>query len=109
MAVVFDSDDLHGNDVALPGDFVRVSDAALHQLGDVDQTFDRPLQADERAERRQLRHLAGNNLAFPVLGDDLFPALRLGTPDAERDLLRLRVNLENVDGDLVSDLEHLVR
>ena len=109
MAVVLDADDLDRDDVALFDDFLRVGDAAVDELRDVDQAFDRALQADEGAERRELRDLAGDDLPFAVAGDDLFPALGLGAADAEGDLLRLVVHLQDVDRHFVADLEQLVR
>ena len=109
MAVVLDANDLDGNDVALVDDFTRVVYAAVDELRDVDEAFDGPLQADEGAEGGELGHLAGNDLAFPVVGNDFFPTLGLGAADAKGDLLAFVVDLEDEDGDLIAHGEHLVR
>ena len=90
---------LHGNDVAFFDDFFRVVDAAVDKLRDMDQAFDWAFEPDEGAERRELRYLAGDDLALAIAGDDLLPALGLGAADAEGDLLALVIHLQDVDGD----------
>ena len=90
-------------------DLARVVDAAVDELGDVDEALDRAFQTHERAEGRELGDLAGNDLALAVVGDDLLPALGLGAPHAEGDLLAVVVDLEDVDGHFIADLEQLVR
>src|SRR5205814_9434584 len=64
---------------------------------------------DERAERDDLRHLAGDDVAFVVALEHLLPRVGLRLLEAERDALALAVDVEHLDVDLLADLEHLGR
>src|SRR5436190_2177238 len=61
----------------------------------------------ERAERDDLRHLAGDDVALVVALEHLLPRVGLRLLEAERDALALPVDVENLDLDLLPDLEHL--
>ena len=64
---------------------------------------------DERAERDDLRHLAGDDVALVVALEHLLPRIGLGLLEAERDALAVAVDVEHLDVDLLADLEHLGR
>ena len=70
---------------------------ALDALGD----------ADERTERHELGDLSGCDLADRVgAGEDL-PRVLLGRLERQRHALALQVDLEDLDGDLLADLDDL--
>ena len=75
MPVALDADDLQRQQVALAHDFLRVRDAAVDQLRDVDQALDRAFDARERAERDELGDHARHDAADLVLVDDEVPLL----------------------------------
>ena len=80
------------------------SAAGRRERGRVRERFDARLEFDERAELREARHAAGVDLADlvgrrhrrPRIGDQLL--------QPERDLLRLVVDAQHLDGDLVAGL-----
>ena len=109
VAVPLDAHDPGGDDVALGDHLARVVDAAIGQLGHVDEAFDRPFQPRKRAERDQLGHGAGHDLPDLEAGHDLIPLFGRGAPDREADLLRLFVDLGDEHADLLADGEHLLR
>src|ERR1700761_6150200 len=77
------------------------------QLGDVHQTFDALLDADERTERHQLGDLAGHDLADGVSAGEVPPRVFLSRLERQRNPLAIHVDVEHLDGDLVADLNHL--
>ena len=82
---------------------------ALGQLGDVDQALDALVDADERTERDQLGDLAGHDLADRVGPGEVLPRVFLGGLERQRDALAVHVDVENLDGDLLADLDNLAR
>src|SRR5690606_25670527 len=81
----------------------------LGQLGDVHQALDALLDADERAERNQPGALAGDDLAELVRAGELLPGGFLGGLEGQGDALALHVDVEDLDGDLLADLDDLAR
>ena len=84
-------------------------DVALGQLRDVHQAFDALLDADERTERHQLGDLAGHDLADRVGAGEVTPRVFLSGLQRQRNPLAVHVDVEHLDGDLVTDLDHLGR
>ncbi len=82
---------------------------ALGQLGDVDQALDALVHADERTERNQLRDLTRNDLADLVGTGELLPRVLLGRLQRQGDTLAVHVDVEDLDGDLLADLDNLGR
>ena len=78
-------------------------------LADVDEALDARLELDERAVVGDRHDLAADLLARRVRLLGVVPRIFLGLLEAERDALGLGVVLEDLDGDLVADLEHLAR
>ena len=77
------------------------------QLRDVHEALDAVRDANERAERNQLGDLAGSNLPDGVgAGEDL-PRVFLRRLERQRHALALEVDLEDLDGDLLADLDNL--
>ncbi len=80
---------------------------ALGQLGDVDQTLDALVHADERTERNQLGDLAGHDLADLVRAGELLPRVFLGRLQRQGDALAVHVDVQDLDRDLLADLDDL--
>src|SRR5699024_3010291 len=102
-------DDLDHGLLADGDDLIRHVHVALGQLGDVDQALDALLDADERAKRHQLGDLARDDLADGVGAGEHAPRVLLGRLQRQGDALAVQVDLENLDGDLVADLDDLGR
>ena len=75
----------------------------------VDHTVDALFELDERTVRREVADLALDAAAHRVAIHDAVPRILLGLADAERDLLVLGVDREDLDHDLVTDVEHVAR
>ena len=88
---------------------LRDLDVATGQLGDVHQTLDAVVDADERAERNQLGDPARDDLADGVGPGEVTPRIFLGGLERQRNALAVHVDVENLDGDLLADLDHLGR
>src|SRR5262249_5451179 len=88
---------------------LRDLDMALGQLGDVDQTLDAVVDADERTERNQLGDLARHDLLDRVRPGELTPRVFLRRLEREGDALAVQIDVENLDLDLHADLDDLVR
>ena len=108
-AVEVDVDDLDEDLGADLDDLLGHLHVALGQLGDVDQTLDALFDAYERTERNQLGDLAGNDLADLVGPGELLPGVFLGCLERQGDALTLHVDVEDLDGDLLADLDDLAR
>ena len=108
MPVSLDADDLQGEEVALSDHLLGVLDAAVNQLRNVDQPFDRAFNAGEGAERDQLRHQSRDHLTLVIRIDNGIPLCGVGPAQAERYLLVLSVDLRHVDVDFVTDFEELI-
>src|SRR5581483_779734 len=102
-----DVDDLDHRVVADLHDLVRHLDVALGQLGDVHQTLDALLDADERAERHQLGDLARDDLADRVRAGEMAPRVFLSRLERQGNPLPIHVHVEHLDGDLVANLDNL--
>ena len=109
VSVVLDAHNLQRHDVAFLHDLLGVADATVHQLGDVDETLDRPREPSERAERDELCDHTGDDIAHLVTRDQLLPLLRCSATDRERDLLRVLIDAHDEDVDFVADLEQVFR
>ena len=105
MAVPLDADDLQGQQVCLPNDFLRVADATIDELRHVDQAFDWPFDTGERPERDELRNEPGHHLSFLVLVDNGVPLLGLRPSQTEGDLFVFGVDLRNVNVYFVAHLK----
>src|SRR4029453_8564563 len=79
----------------------------LGQLGDVNQALDALVDSHERAEWHQLGNSAGDDLTDRVGAGKLLPRVFLGRLERQRDPLAVHVDVENLDGDLLTDLHDL--
>src|SRR3954452_11254402 len=104
-----DVDDLDHDVVVDLHDLLRDLHVALGQLGDVDQALDALLDADERAEGHQLGDLARHDLADLVGAGEVLPGVLLRRLQRQRDPLAVHVDVEHLDGDLVTDGHDLAR
>src|SRR4051812_2112480 len=102
-----DVDDLDQQLVADVDDLLRDLHVPLGELGDVHQTLDAVLHADERTERNQLGDLAGHDLADLVRAGEVAPRVFLRCLERQRDPLAVEVDVEDLDGDLLADLDDL--
>ncbi len=107
VAVPLDPDDLQRDDVVLLHHLLGVGDAAVDELGDVNEPFHGTLDASERTEGHKLGDRSRDHLPHVVLIDNLLPQFRSRPPQAEGDLLGLLIHLHYVYVDLVAHLEHL--
>src|SRR4029077_19474355 len=78
-------------------------------LGDVDQPLDAGLELDERAVVGDVGHAGLEAGADRELGVDALPRIGLQLLHAERDAVRLVVDLDDLDLHLLADVEHLGR
>ena len=90
-------------------DLLRQLHVALGQLGDVDQALDAVVHADERTERDQLGDLARHDLTDRVGPGEVLPRVFLRRLERQGDALAVHVDVENLDGDLLADLDDLGR
>ena len=75
----------------------------------MDEALDAVLDADERAEGDQLGDLAGHNLADGVGAGECLPRIFLGGLERQGDALAIHVDVENLDGDFLANLDDLGR
>ncbi len=80
---------------------------ALGQLGDVDQTLDALVDADERTERNELGDLTRDDLTDLVRTGELLPRVFLRRLERQGDALAVHVDVEDLDGDFLTDLDDL--
>ena len=78
----------------------------VHELGNVDESFDAILDPRERSEVGKLRHGPANKLTDLVGGRDPAPGLSLGPLDRKCDLLFLSIDAQDVDIDFLTDSQH---
>src|SRR6266702_2033930 len=78
-------------------------------LGDVDQAFDARLELDERAVVGDVGDTAGEAGTQRVLGFDALPRIIQELLHAQRDAVRLVVDLDDLDLHGLADREHLGR
>src|SRR6185436_19987388 len=90
---------------------LRILDAVLGELGDVDQPFHALLDLHERAEVEHLDHLGVDDLASRVVVRDAIPRIGNQLLDAQRHLrlLAVEVDVQNDRLDLVALLIELRR
>ncbi len=86
-------------------------DVLLHpaHLGDVDQALDARLQLHKGAVVGDVGDLALEARADRIFGADAFPGIGLQLLHAEADALRLLVDLDDLHGDVLANVEHLGR
>ena len=88
---------------------LRRVDVLVADLGDVDETLDPLRDADERAERDELRHRAVDHGAGLRGALELLPGVLLRGLERQRDALALEVDVEHLDLDLLADAHDLLR
>src|SRR6478752_4036463 len=104
-----DVDDLDHDVVVDLDDLLRDLDVTLGELGDVHQALDALLDAHERTERDQLGDLAGHDLADLVGPREVLPRVLLRRLQRQGDTLAVHVDVEHLDGDLVTHGDDLGR
>src|SRR5688500_6509430 len=110
LVVGVDVEDDHVHRVALLHDFRRMLyTLGPRHVGDVDQAVDARLDLHERAEARQVPHLARDAGADRVLEREHHPGVLLRLLHAERDLLVALVHLEHDGFDRLADAHDLRR
>ncbi len=97
------------NVLADGSDLLRRLHVALGHLGDVHQTLDSVAQLHEGAERDELGHATLDDGANGVLLDEHLPRILGGLLEAKGDALAVEIHVEDLDGNLVSDLDDLGR
>src|SRR5690606_10827030 len=90
-------------------DLLGQLDVALGQLGDVHQALDAVPAADEGAERHRRGDPARHELADRVGTGERAPRGLLRRLQRQRDPLAVHVDVQDLDGDLVTDLHDLAR
>jgi hypothetical protein len=75
----------------------------------VDQAFDARLQFDERTVIGDVRHAAREAGLDRITVLDALPRIGEELLDAERDAVRLVVDLDDLDGDVLADGDHFAR
>ena len=108
-ALEVEVDDLDPQLLARRDHLVRQVDVVGGHLGDVDETLDALTDLDEGAERHQLRDPAVDQLADLVAAGELLPGVLLGGLEGERDPLPGEVDVEDLNGHLVTHLDHGAR
>src|SRR6185436_12925957 len=108
-AVTVDLEDEHVHRVALRDDLARVLDVVLRELRDVHEALDAGQDLDEGAERDDLRHASLDDVALAVVLEHLLPRIGLRLLETERDALAVAVDVEHLDANRLTDLEHLGR
>src|SRR6478736_7006139 len=101
----------HDLDFLRGGDDLARVDVLLRpgHLGDVDQAFDARLQLDERTVIGDVRDAALELRLDRVAGGDALPRIGEQLLDAERDAVRLVVDLDDLDLDRLADVHDLRR
>src|SRR5262249_10979792 len=103
-----DLEDLHLDLLGGRHDLARVHVLlGPRHLGDVDQALDARLELDDRAVVGDVGHAALEAGADRELGLDALPRIGLQLLHAERDAVRLVVDLDDLDLHLLADVEHL--
>ena len=101
----------HHLDFLAGGDDLAGVDVLLHpaHLGDMHQAFDARLQLHEGAVIGDVGDLAREARAHRIFGGDAFPRIGLQLLHAQRDALRLLVDLDDLHRDGLADLQDLGR
>ena len=102
-----DVDDLDEDLVADRHDLLGELDVLAAELRDVHEALDAFRDTHERAERNELRDLAGCDLPDRVRAGEHLPRVFLGRLERQRHALALHVDLEDLDGDLLAHLDDL--
>src|SRR5699024_7521063 len=106
-ALEVDVDDLDEDLLADAHDLLRQLDVALGQLGDVHEALDAVLDAHEGTEGDELGDLARDDLTDRVGPGEVLPGVLLRRLERQRDALAVHVDVQDLDGDLVADLDDL--
>ena len=107
MAVLFDANELYGDDVVFFDDFLWVLDAAVSHLRDVDQALYGTFKAYKRAKGHELGDAADEDLADHKAIHGVVPLFGVSTLQRKRNLLALKIDLENVSFHLVANFEQV--
>src|SRR5690606_16046385 len=102
-------DDLHEDLFTDRDDLVGQLDVLAGELRDVHKALDAVRDAHEGAERDDLGDLARGDLADRVRTREDLPRVLLRGLQRQRDALAVQVDLEDLDGDLLADLDDLGR
>ena len=102
-----DVDDLDEDLVADRHDLLGELNVLAGELGDVNESLDALGDANERTERNELGDLSGCDLADRVGTCEHLPRVFLGGLERERNALAVEVDLEDLDGDLLANLDDL--
>ena len=109
MLLLVDRGDLRIDDVADGQHLIGLADAAVGDLGDVDQAVHTGQHLGKRAEGHELDDGDLRHIADLEGGRELDPGVVVGILVAEGDLVVLRVEADDVDIDLVADGQHVGR
>ena len=99
--------DLDLHILTLGQDILRLADAAVSDLGNVNQAVHAGENLREGTKGHQLDDLGVHNVAHGILGHELIPGVHLGGLVAQRNLVLLGVEGNDVNIDLVADLHHV--
>ena len=102
-----DFENLDIDNVADLQGILHLLEAAVGDVGDVDQTVKAGFQFDERAERHDADDTALDHSAGGVLLDRRLPRMRLRLLVTEADALLLAVKRQNDDFDFVAGLDNI--
>src|SRR5512133_1366594 len=108
-AVQIDVDDLDHDIVVDLDDLLRNLDMPFGQLGDVHQTLDALLHADEGTKWDELGDLTGDDLTDLVRPGKCLPRVFVSGLERQRDALPVHIDVEHLDGDFLADLDHFRR
>ena len=103
MLLLVDRGDLGVHDVADGEDLVGLRDAAVGDLGDVDQAVHTRHDLGEGAEGHQLHDAHSSDVADLVLALEALPGILVRVLVAQRDLVGVLVEVDHVHVDLVAD------
>src|SRR4051812_46693224 len=104
-----DVDDLDVDLVVDVDDLLGDLDVALGQLGDVHEALDALRDADEGAERHELGDATRHDLPDRMGAGEGLPRVFLRRLERQRHALAVHVDVEDLDGDLLADLDDLAR
>ena len=107
MLLLVDGGDLGVNHVAHSQHVLGLADAAVGDLGDVDQAVNTGQNLGESAEGHQLDDGNGGNAAHLVLVGEHGPGVGIGILVAQGDLALLLVEVDDIDVNLIADGEDL--
>src|SRR6476620_10322421 len=80
---------------------------SLGELGDVYQAFNALLHPNEGTEGDQLGDPTGHDLTDLMSARECLPGVFLRRLERQRDTLAVHVDVKHLDGDLLTNLDHL--